>query len=143
MDALEIRFIETLREHRARVTDARKEIFDILKRSNEALSLQAIVKQAHHTDRASVYRIISLFEQLHIVNTLLVGWKKRFELAAPFRPHHHHFVCNSCAKVEEIGSAHLEHLISTISQQYSFSPVSHSFEVKGMCKTCQIKKESS
>lgn len=136
MDILEKRLIDTLRQHHIRRTSARMAVFATLEKAHEPLTLQEINERTGNADRASVYRTLELFEDLHIVNTVLIGWKKRFELAAPFRSHHHHIYCENCGKVASIDSPSLEKLIKTISEQKSFHLQRHTLELSGLCDKC-------
>lgn len=136
MKPLEQRFTETLRSHDIKSTSARKAIFATLTSAHEPLSLQEVARLTNGADRASVYRTLELFEKLHIVDVILIGWKKRFELAAPFKNHHHHIYCENCGKVVSIDSPSLEKLIKNISEQKGFHLYQHTLELSGVCNDC-------
>lgn len=141
MNSLESRFIETLSTYNVRCTAARRAVFATLQDAREPLSLQVISAQTKNADRASIYRTLELFEQLHIVNVILVGWKKQFELAAPYRSHHHHIHCEHCGQVTSIESPSLEKLIKSISEQKGFHLHRHTLELSGCCESCKQSKE--
>lgn len=125
-----------LAEHGYRVTRPRRVVFEALERIDEPITISALVRHCRAVDKVSVYRTIELFNSIGIVESVAHGWKQQYELAHPFRPHHHHLVCGICGSVEEIQSDALEQLITTISRQYSFVATGHSFEVRGICKMC-------
>lgn len=137
MNALETRFFETLRKNNVRCTAPRTEIFAILQEANEPLAFKEITAKVKNADRASVYRTLALFETLHIVSTILAGWKKRFELAAPYKNHHHHISCEQCGKVISVESPTLEKVIKSISEQKGFHLHSHTLELSGCCNDCR------
>lgn len=137
MSPLELRFSQTLKKHGVRTTTARKAIFMVLQNAKKPLSLSEIVTRTSGADRASVYRNLALFEKIHITNTTLVGWKKRFELAAPYASHHHHIYCETCGKVISIDSSSLENLIERIATQKGFHLHSHTLELSGCCEACK------
>ena len=137
MKPLENRLIETLRTHNVRSTAARRAIFATLQDASEPLTLQEIAQKTKSADRASIYRTLELFEKLRIVSIVLIGWKKRFELAAPFKSHHHHIYCERCGRVVSIDSPSLEKLIKTISEQKGFHLHQHTLELSGICKNCE------
>ena len=119
-----------------RITKSRKAIFQTLKITTKPLSQAEIATLTPAVDRGSVYRTIELFLKLGIIVSITYGWRQRFELAAPFRPHHHHLHCVNCDKTEEIQSEYLEGLIHKIASTSNFRILGHTFEVMGICRAC-------
>lgn len=135
---METRFTELLTQYHYRITTPRKHIFNALKTSHKPLSIVELCAQvAGSVDTVSVYRTIDLFTKLGIATAVTHGWKQRYELASPFRPHHHHLVCRQCGEATEIHSANIESLITTIAQDENFVPSDHIFEINGLCRKCQ------
>lgn len=137
MSPLEKRFTESLRENGARNTEARRAVFNTLQKASKPLPISEIVAQTKNIDRASVYRALALFEDLGIVESILVGWKLHFELAAPYASHHHHIYCEVCGKVISIDSSSLENLIERIAAKKGFHLHSHTLELSGCCDACK------
>jgi len=123
--------------NRLRLTKPRQDIFNALSGAGKPLSIQDLVSLCPEIDRVSVYRTIELFHQLHILDIVHIGWKKQYELAGPFKPHHHHLHCKNCGKTIEINSSKLESFIDELSHEYSFYGTSHKFEVSGLCSLCR------
>jgi len=89
-------------------------------------------------DRASLYRTVSLFERLGIVQRLYIGWKYKVELSDIFSHHHHHISCLGCGKIVAITEeTEIEQLISSLAAQHGFSAQGHQLEVRGYCAACQ------
>jgi len=88
-------------------------------------------------DRASIYRIVTLFEKLGIVQRVNIGWKYKIELSDAFAEHHHHLTCTSCHRVIPIQGTELERFIKKLGQAYAFAPTGHQVEVQGLCRACQ------
>lgn len=88
-------------------------------------------------DRASVYRSVTLFEKLGIVNRIQHGWKYRLELSDAYTPHHHHLTCQSCQRVisfdEPLGFASM---VDAIATNNGFIPGHHNLEIYGTCPQC-------
>jgi len=143
MNALETRYTQALRQGGVRSTIARKAVFSALCSVETPLSLQDIISRVEDADRASVYRTLELFEKLQIVNVILIGWKKQFELAAPYKSHHHHIHCEQCGKVISIESPSLEKLIKSISEQKGFHLHRHTLELSGCCVACRKSDEKN
>jgi Fe2+ or Zn2+ uptake regulation protein len=126
-----------LGDHDLRVTKPRQAVFKALLTADMPLSIIEIVKKCSSVDRVTIYRTIDLFTKLHIVEIIPRGWKQRYELATPFRPHHHHLYCTSCHKIEETDSEQLESIIHDLAAAQGFTVSSHTFEINGLCKECQ------
>lgn len=123
--------------HKLRTTAPRLAVFNTLENSLTPISIIDIIKANPTIDKVSVYRSVDLFVQLGIAATVPYGWKQRYELAAPFRPHHHHSRCTKCGYINEIHSPELEHLIEAMAANHGFRATSHTFEINGLCATCQ------
>lgn len=89
-------------------------------------------------DRASVYRTVTLYEELGIVNRIQHGWKYRIELSDAFTPHHHHLTCQNCQRIVSFDEpAGFEDMLDAIATKHGFLPRSHNLEIYGLCPECQ------
>ncbi|HKR82036.1 MAG TPA: Fur family transcriptional regulator [Candidatus Saccharimonadales bacterium] len=122
------------------MTKARQIVFDLLN-TPEPQSMAELTKKAvGKLDRASVYRNISLFEELGIVHRIYIGWKYKLELSDSFLAHHHHLSCLRCGKVVDIhDDALVDEFIAKVTRQFGFTPKRHQLEVDGVCADCQKK----
>lgn len=50
--------------------------------------------------------------------------------------HHHHLVCRSCGRAEEIEGRALERWLATTAEKYGYTDVDHTVEVSGICAAC-------
>jgi Fur family ferric uptake transcriptional regulator len=125
-----------LEKHKLRITRPRQEIFETLRSAARPLSEVEIAAATPTVDPVTVYRTIELFLKLEVVVGVAHGWKQRYELAAPFRPHHHHILCTNCSRVEEISSEKLEEFIRRLGLEYGFQVTGHTFEITGRCSNC-------
>ncbi len=87
-------------------------------------------------DRASVYRTVKLFEDLGLVQRLSNGFKYSLELSDNLIQHHHHLVCVSCGRIEDITDTRLENYIDWLSKAKGFRSLAHQVEVRGYCLNC-------
>lgn len=120
-----------------RYTTPRQQVFACLSRTNTALSMGEITKLCSSIDRTSIYRTLELFTELRLINVITRGWKSFYELAEPFKPHHHHFTCDSCGEVLSIVSEAVENVIKQIESVQNVRVTTHSFELHGTCESCQ------
>lgn len=129
-----------LKKNGSSLTKPRKQLFDLLL-DKEPQSMQVLVKRADgEIDRATVYRIIELFERLGIVHRLNIGWKYKIELSDVFLEHHHHMYCSQCGKTLEMPSnTMLETMIDSLAAKTGFAPRGHQLEIYGKCESCQQK----
>lgn len=128
-----------LTEQNLRITKPRMAVFEALEQAREPVSLRNLVETLPGIDRVSIYRTLELFEQLHIITVVHIGWKKRYELAAAYQQHHHHhLVCTQCGSITEINSERLEDVIYTLTGSHGFTPTGHTFEITGRCQECKI-----
>lgn len=131
------RLNEILTRHSLRLTKPRQLVFDTLLTATQPRSIANLSHALPMVDKVSIYRTIELFTRLGITAVVNHGWKQRYELAAPFKPHHHHLHCIACESHTEIHSKQLEALIATISEEHGFAPQQHHFEISGLCERCQ------
>ena len=123
-------------------TAQRLQVFDLLKNQEPMSVSQLMQRTAGKMDRASVYRTISLFERLGILDRLNIGWKYKLELSDKFAEHHHHLTCLNCHKIIPINATKLEAMITAIGAEHQFVPTEHQVEMQGYCSDCQNIKTS-
>lgn len=128
----------SLKSHGYSVTKSRKAVFMALL-DREPQSIGELTKIIGGTiDRASIYRVLALFESLNIVERLPIGWKHKFELSDTFTKHHHHATCIRCGKVvpfEESNTIKLE--LKRQAEAIGFLETNHQLEIRGICSTCR------
>lgn len=129
-----------LKQHGHSMTKARQAIFNALADSGPISMGQLTNKVRAQVDRASVYRVVDVFERLGIVNRVQIGWKYQLELSDLFTDHHHHAACMQCGIVLSLEEdSRLEAAISALAQEAGFHIQSHSLEIRGLCPTCMQK----
>ena len=134
---LDAQFRHALKQNGQSLTNARHKVFIALQ-DEEPLTMTALIEKCPDVDRASVYRTITLFEKLGIVQRLQTGWKYKLELTDTFHEHHHHATCLVCGRAQivpedQIIEQHLKRLAASIGLQLE----RHQLELQGYCSTCQ------
>ena len=88
---------------------------------------------------STIYRTLEKFVSVGILERIdFQEGKFRYEF---MHDHHHHAVCNSCGKVEDIVDTETQ--VASVEKQLSrlsgFSVTKHILELFGICKNCQKK----
>lgn len=133
MDHLESLFAR----HRLRLTAPRRALFQLLESFHEPVEINQIIQHIKQGDRTSVYRNLDVFISLGVVSIIPLGWKKRYELAAPFAPHHHHLQCKQCDELVAIDTPRLERVIADIALEHGYELTQHHIELTGVCSRCK------
>lgn len=50
--------------------------------------------------------------------------------------HHHHLVCRTCGRAEELSGTAVERWVSRVASEHAFTDVSHEIEIFGLCPRC-------
>lgn len=122
-----------------RLTHPRKAVCKALSTADRPLFLAEIIARCPDVDRSSIYRTLELFCAKGIISPIPTGFKKRYELAGPLHPHHHHFVCDDCHAISRIESPTLEKLIHHLGEKHNLTITRHTFELHGLCEKCTKK----
>lgn len=124
-----------------KITSPRLKIFNLLSQppmrhwSVEAL-YQALCAQGEEISLATVYRVLTQFEKVALVNRhhFESGFAV-FELAE--LSHHDHLVCTQCGKVEEFVDSIIEERQQMIAHKAKYILTGHALNLYGVCGTCQ------
>ncbi len=127
-----------LKKDGASLTKPRKIVFDLLL-NQKPQTMQVLAGRAKgRIDRATIYRTMTLFEKLGIVQRLNIGWKYKYELSDVFQAHHHHFHCTNCGTTLGLEpNAMLETMIDTVAAKSGHAPRGHQLEIYGLCADCK------
>ena len=143
MTRVNLEIASILRENGLRVTKPRLLVFARLIGS-EPLSMHELYLQTRkHMDRASLYRTISTFESLGIVQRVNIGWKYKLELTDKYAEHHHHLTCLKCGRVIPLNEQVLENFVVQAAKQKNFHATDHQVEIQGYCSKCKSNRNFS
>lgn len=128
---------DVLKQNGYSLTKPRQTLFSALQSGKPRTMRELTLDLSSVMDRASIYRTISLFEELGIVVRVQQGWKYKIELSDKFSPHHHHISCTKCGKTLSFNEPNgIEDILNDIASQSNFIHKNHSLEIYGICQEC-------
>lgn len=121
-----------------RETKQRTEVLSSLE-GGEALSAQELHDRLRHagsrTGLATVYRTLRMLADDGVVDVLREDpVQLRYRLCSV--EHHHHLVCESCGRVEEIPECDVSEWASRVARRRGFRVRTHRAEILGLCGGC-------
>lgn len=102
-----------------------------------------LAQAAHGIPLSSAYRNMTALIDIGVVRRVAgPDDHARFELAEELSGHHHHLVCASCGKVEDMHpSPRLERALAKAAQdvaaQQGYAVTEHRFDLVGICPDCR------
>ena len=126
-----------------RYTDKRRALVDALVRSGAPSPIGELSDGRRGLPQSSVYRNLSVLEQSGVVHRVVTGdGFSRYELAEDLTEHHHHIVCRSCGRVDDVAVPRaLERSIAsslrTVTERTGFVDVAHRLDLIGTCDDCR------
>jgi len=124
-----------------KVTLPRLKILEVLEKSpNHHLSAEdiyrALIGQNEEVGVATIYRVLTQFEESGIVNKLnFENNLSVYELSNV--DHHDHLVCVKCNEIVEFQDDVIENHQLEIAKKYGFQLTDHSLYLYGLCGRCQ------
>jgi Fur family ferric uptake transcriptional regulator len=93
--------------------------------------------------RATVFRALELLASLRVVERLdLPNGSHAYVLCDPDE-HHHHLVCSSCGRSEDVADGELARLVDEIGRRHGYQVASHRLELFGTCRVCAAAAEAA
>jgi Fur family ferric uptake transcriptional regulator len=124
-----------------RYTPQRGALVATLARARKPLSTAEIV-ETRTGPQSSVYRNLAVLEHAGVVRRVIAeGGFARFELAEALTEHHHHLICSSCGKVEDVTippdlETTMDRTVDRLAKRSGFASVRHRLDLIGTCRAC-------
>jgi Fur family transcriptional regulator, ferric uptake regulator len=133
---------ESLSHAGYRAGGARRAVIELLARRDCVVSAQDVFDALRAEDRpvgiASVYRVLDVLSELHLVQRLDVGGGgARYERVMPDGSHHHHLVCDACGRVEPFSDVPLEEALERLGSRVPYTVATHDVVLRGACDDCR------
>lgn len=124
-----------------KATTPRLKILEILENSeNHHLGAEDIYRQLiiqnEEVGVATIYRVLTQFEQAGIITKLNFEDKSVYELSSA--EHHDHIICTKCGKIAEFNDSTIEECQEKIAKKLGFKLNDHSLNLYGICEQCIV-----
>ncbi|TMB59527.1 MAG: transcriptional repressor [Chloroflexi bacterium] len=133
--------LEQLGDGGRRRTSPRAAVIAAALRRTHPFTAQQLVRSLARSGigRATVFRTLDLLVSegvLARIHGIEHGSRcVRYTACGP--THHHHLMCRSCGRVEEIRASGLEERIDALARARGFEPLGHGIEIQGICSECR------
>jgi Fur family zinc uptake transcriptional regulator len=129
--------MELLKEKGYKHTGKREEMLRFFEKEKRYLSAKDVLERLQNEYPGmsfdTIYRNLSLFTELDILEETELEGEKRFRFSCSTTQHHHHLICLECGKTKHIESCPMDF----IEQQFpGFQVTGHKFEIYGKCQQC-------
>jgi Fur family transcriptional regulator, ferric uptake regulator len=131
-----------LRATGQRYTVQRRRLIDILARAGSPVALPDILRGRRGLAQSSVYRNLADLEQAGVVRRVMVEDEHgRYELTEDLTGHHHHLICSSCGRVQDLPmpvelERTMDRTLDGLARSAGFAEVSHRLDLIGLCSGC-------
>lgn len=125
-----------------RYTTGRRRVVAALQGSDRPLTLTQILESDSSLSQSSVYRNLTILEEVGAVTRIVTGDDyARFELAELITGHHHHLICTSCGDVadfslDETVESTLDAALHEAAAAAGFTATGHRLDLLGLCRSC-------
>jgi Fe2+ or Zn2+ uptake regulation protein len=141
--SLRERAASRLRSHQQRLTSGREQLIEVLAEADRPLTIPEIRRRRRGLAQSSVYRNLVVLEEAGVVHRVVTHDEfARYELADDLTGHHHHLVCETCGRVEDLpASDGLEKSVAAAAARAArtsgFRTFHHRLDLVGVCSRCE------
>ncbi len=133
---------DQLRRSRQRYTLGRRQLVELLADTERPVTIPELLDLGARQSQSSLYRNLAVLEQCGAVHRLVsTDDVSRYELTEELSEHHHHVVCRSCGRIEDITlppelEAAIGTAIGAVRVERGFEVDDHRFDLMGVCGNC-------
>ena len=145
MDNALIPYLELLKACGFKLTSKRLDIITVFLKEQRTLAPQEVHRRLARSRRApglpTVYRILEELTSAGVLVSVVSGERLlSYALCSRPREHHHHFICRSCSRMEEVDYCAIDEARHSIQKKLGCRIEKHLFQIEGLCMDC-LKKE--
>jgi Fur family transcriptional regulator, zinc uptake regulator len=129
--------MEVLKTKGYKHTDKRKDLLELFAKEKRYLTakevLEAMKPLYPGLSFDTIYRNLSLFDELEIIEVTELDGEKRYRFGCATNDHHHHLICLECGKTKHV---HVCPMNEVNVKEKDFYVTGHKFEIYGYCNEC-------
>ena len=133
--------VEALGEAGFRLTGPRRVVAELIAERSGHFTANDLIAEAQERDlgigRATIFRALDLFTELQLLER--IDLPNGDHAYVPCLPdyHHHHVICQRCARVTEVQDLGLGGAIADMERKTGWTVQKHRLELYGLCPECQ------
>ncbi len=148
MNRRELQIFRKYLERRGlKLTSERQALFDEVFSKHEHVEPDELLVRlrAKHKkiSRATIYRTLELLVEAGVVGKLRIGEAGYRYERLHAGDHHDHLICDQCGRVIEFFEPRIEALQDEVAARHGFLLLSHSHQMRGICRRCHPRAKSS
>jgi len=120
-----------------RVTPSRRAVIAAVLGQSGHFSADDLISGCRGAGRATVFRTLRLLTELGVVCRVLMDDGTMHYLVSQ-RGHHHHLVCTSCGKVQDLDQCAIADALREVSAATGYEMEGHWLELYGRCSECRV-----
>lgn len=121
-----------------KVTQQRLALLSVLRKQRKPQTVEKLQERVPVLKMPTVYRMLEDFVAVDLAHRVDLGHgHAHYEFADP-NNHHHHLVCQDCGDVQDVIVPEEEKVVARVARRHRFAVRSHSFELFGLCRSCQL-----
>lgn len=128
-----------LREAGLRPTRQRLSVLDSLRDRPDAVTAQELHAELRAAGESvgltTVYRTLTSLAEAGFLDVFTRDAEQAFRLCGEV--HHHHLVCETCNRVEELSADEVERWVSEAAARHGFTVTGHRADIFGICRECR------
>ncbi|MEX0658886.1 MAG: Fur family transcriptional regulator [Egibacteraceae bacterium] len=129
---------EALRGANLRATRQRRTVLEALRERPDAVTAQDLHMELRQAGESigltTIYRTLTALADAGFLDTFTRETEQAFRLCGDV--HHHHLVCETCNRVEEIAADEVERWVSEVASRRGYQVTGHRADIFGVCPAC-------
>ncbi|PTM56938.1 Fur family transcriptional regulator [Desmospora activa] len=131
--------LNRLKQKGYKYTGKRETMVEIFSREDRYLTAKEVMEEMQGQFPGlsvdTIYRNLSLFEDLGIVEGTEWEGERRYRFHCGGDHHHHHLICKQCGRTKPLNLCPMNALLG---KPADFTITDHKFEIYGYCQDCEI-----
>lgn len=129
---------DALREANLRATRQRRTVLASLRQRPDAVTAQNLHMELRQAGESigltTIYRTLTALADAGFLDTFTRDGEQAFRLCGD--AHHHHLVCETCNRVEEITADEVERWVGEVASRRGYEVTGHRADIFGICPAC-------